>query len=92
MFLLSDRDLLVAKERLQFEVATQRSTVQEQRAQISILDSALTYAQTNVLKYEEEVNHHILSVCTLIILLLIALISNGSMFCQNPEHDKSYSQ
>ena len=55
MLYFTDRDILAAKERLQLEVARQRSTVQELRAHIDVLSEALTSARSSTIKYEEEV-------------------------------------
>lgn len=54
MFL--DKELVAAKERQEIELAAQRATLQEQRTHIDILDTALTNAQGNVVRLEEEVN------------------------------------
>lgn len=43
-----------AKERQDIELAAQRATLQEQRNHIGILDSALTNAQQNIRRLEEE--------------------------------------
>jgi DNA repair exonuclease SbcCD ATPase subunit len=53
-----NKELGTTKERLEIEVAAQRSTLQEQRSHIEVLDVALTNAQTNVAKLEEEVKRH----------------------------------
>lgn len=50
-----DKDLVAVKERQEVELAAQRATLAEQRTHIDILDSALTNAQQNVLRLEEEV-------------------------------------
>lgn len=52
MFL--DKDLLAAKDRQEIELAAQRATLEEQRTHIDILDTALTNAQSNVVRLEEE--------------------------------------
>lgn len=52
---LSDKELAAAKERQEIELAAQRATLQEQRTHIDILDTALTNAQGNVVRLEEEV-------------------------------------
>ncbi|KOB66123.1 putative angiomotin [Operophtera brumata] len=49
-----DKELACAKERQEIEMAAQRATLQEQRTHIDILDTALTNAQTNVVRLEEE--------------------------------------
>ncbi|CAG0916085.1 unnamed protein product [Notodromas monacha] len=49
-----NRDLRATKERQEVELAAQRDTLQEQRQHIDILDSALTNAQANVVRLEEE--------------------------------------
>lgn len=54
MFL--DKELVAAKERQEIELAAQRATLQEQRTHIDILDTALTNAQSNVVRLEEEVS------------------------------------
>lgn len=43
-----------AKERQDIELSAQRATLQEQRNHIGILDSALTNAQQNIRRLEEE--------------------------------------
>lgn len=53
---ISDKELAAAKERQEIELAAQRATLQEQRTHIDILDTALTNAQGNVVRLEEEVN------------------------------------
>lgn len=55
--LYADKELVAAKERQEIELAAQRATLQEQRTHIDILDTALTNAQSNVVRLEEEVNH-----------------------------------
>lgn len=55
--LSADKELVAAKERQEIELAAQRATLQEQRTHIDILDTALTNAQGNVVRLEEEVNH-----------------------------------
>lgn len=50
-----DKELACAKERQEIEMAAQRATLQEQRTHIDILDTALTNAQANVVRLEEEV-------------------------------------
>lgn len=50
-----DKELAAAKERQEIELAAQRATLQEQRTHIDILDTALTNAQGNVVRLEEEV-------------------------------------
>jgi len=52
---LTDKELLCRKEHVEFELATHRTTIQEQQAQIDILDNALTNAQANVVRLEDEV-------------------------------------
>jgi hypothetical protein len=54
--LLPDKELVAAKERQEIELAAQRATLQEQRTHIDILDTALTNAQGNVVRLEEEVS------------------------------------
>jgi hypothetical protein len=55
-FLFADKELVAAKERQEIELAAQRATLQEQRTHIDILDTALTNAQGNVVRLEEEVS------------------------------------
>lgn len=50
-----DKELAAARERQEIELAAQRATLQEQRTHIDILDTALTNAQGNVVRLEEEV-------------------------------------
>lgn len=54
--LITDKELAAAKERQEIELAAQRATLQEQRTHIDILDTALTNAQGNVVRLEEEVS------------------------------------
>lgn len=54
-FVSVDKELVAAKERQEIELAAQRATLQEQRTHIGILDTALTNAQENVVRLEEEV-------------------------------------
>lgn len=54
--LSADKELAASKERQEMELMAQRQTLNEQRTHIDILDSALTNAQTNVIKLEEEVS------------------------------------
>lgn len=56
-----DKEHVAAKERQEIELAAQRVTLQEQRTHIDILDTALTNAQGNVVRLEEEVPNSILS-------------------------------
>ncbi|XP_076056149.1 uncharacterized protein LOC143034093 isoform X2 [Oratosquilla oratoria] len=49
-----NKELIAAKERQEIELTAQRQTLNEQRTHIDILDSALSNAQANVLKLEEE--------------------------------------
>lgn len=53
--MFADKELVAAKERQEIELAAQRATLQEQRTHIGILDTALTNAQENVVRLEEEV-------------------------------------
>lgn len=46
--------MLAAKDRQEIELAAQRATLEEQRTHIDILDTALTNAQSNVVRLEEE--------------------------------------
>ena len=48
--------MIAAKERQEIELTAQRQTLNEQRTHIDILDNALTNAQTNAVKLEEEVS------------------------------------
>lgn len=52
----SDKELVAAKERQEIELLAQRATLQEQRTHIDILEAALTNAQGNVVRLEEEVS------------------------------------
>ncbi|XP_054266143.1 uncharacterized protein LOC128988665 [Macrosteles quadrilineatus] len=49
-----NKELAAVKERQEIELAAQRATLQEQRTHIDILDTALTNAQSNVVRLEEE--------------------------------------
>ena len=51
-----DKEMTSAKERLEIESVAQRSTLQDQRSHIEILDKALNNAQTTILRLEEEVS------------------------------------
>lgn len=55
MSIVADKELVASKERQEIELAAQRATLQEQRTHIDILDTALTNAQENVVRLEEEV-------------------------------------
>lgn len=55
LIFMLDKELAAAKERQEIELAAQRATLQEQRTHIDILDTALTNAQGNVVRLEEEV-------------------------------------
>lgn len=57
-YFISAKELAAAKERQEIELAAQRATLQEQRTHIDILDTALTNAQGNVVRLEEEVSYH----------------------------------
>lgn len=50
----TDKELCAAKERQDIELAAQQETLQEQRTHIGILDTALTNAQRNIRRLEEE--------------------------------------
>ncbi|XP_035214194.1 angiomotin-like isoform X2 [Stegodyphus dumicola] len=52
--LTQTKELLAEKERQEIELQAQRATLQEQRNHIDILDNALTNAQANVVRLEEE--------------------------------------
>ncbi|KAG6456561.1 hypothetical protein O3G_MSEX009810 [Manduca sexta] len=52
-----NKELACAKERQEIEMSAQRATLQEQRTHIDILDTALTNAQANVVRLEEECRH-----------------------------------
>ncbi|XP_063533013.1 angiomotin-like isoform X2 [Cydia strobilella] len=52
-----NKELACSKERQEIEMAAQRATLQEQRTHIDILDTALTNAQANVVRLEEECRH-----------------------------------
>ncbi|XP_011140083.2 uncharacterized protein LOC105183552 isoform X1 [Harpegnathos saltator] len=49
-----NKELAAAKERQEIELAAQRATLQEQRKHIEILDNALSNAQRNVVRLEDE--------------------------------------
>jgi angiomotin like 1 len=49
-----NKEHVAAKERQEIELAAQRVTLHEQRTHIDILDTALTNAQSNVVRLEEE--------------------------------------
>ncbi|XP_061377419.1 angiomotin-like protein 2 [Danaus plexippus] len=52
-----NKELACAKERQEIEMSAQRATLQEQRTHIDILDTALTNAQANVVRLEDECRH-----------------------------------
>lgn len=54
-FWFSDKELMSSKETLELEVASLRTSLQEQQSKMDILDNALTNAQGNVVRLEEEV-------------------------------------
>lgn len=49
-----NKELLSSKERLELEVTSLRTSLQEQQSKMDILDNALTNAQGNVVRLEEE--------------------------------------
>ena len=51
---LQNKMVMGAKERQDVEMAAQQETLEEQRSHIQILDSALSQAQAQVLRLEEE--------------------------------------
>ena len=53
---LADKELQGSKDQMHVDVVKSRQTVEEQKSAIDILDSALTNAQSNVVRLEEEVN------------------------------------
>ena len=53
--MFTDKELVEIQKRQDAELAAQRATLDEQRNHIHILESALTSAQTNVARLEEEV-------------------------------------
>ena len=53
---LLDKEITSAKERLDIESTAQRSTLQEQRTHIEILDKALSNAQAGIIRMEDEVS------------------------------------
>ena len=55
VFIKLAKELIAEKERQEIELQAQRATLQEQRNHIDILDNALTNAQANVVRLEEEV-------------------------------------
>lgn len=82
-FFFLDKELVAAKERQEIELAAQRATLQEQRTHIDILDTALTNAQGNVVRLEEEVNQIIILfvlLCSLYILKKSALYIHNRSF------------
>lgn len=52
----SDKELVLVRDRLELEIASLRTSRQEQEAKMDILDNALTNAQGNVVRLEEEVS------------------------------------
>lgn len=54
LLLLTDKELSAAKERQEIELVAQRATLQEQRNHIGILDTALTNAQHNIRRLEDD--------------------------------------
>ena len=52
----SDKELVSVRDRLELEIASLRTSRQEQEAKMDILDNALTNAQGNVVRLEEEVS------------------------------------
>ena len=57
LLLLLDKEITSAKERLDIESTAQRSTLQEQRTHIEILDKALSNAQASIIRMEDEVSN-----------------------------------
>ncbi|XP_065204499.1 uncharacterized protein LOC135834506 isoform X2 [Planococcus citri] len=52
--LAQNKELMATKDRQEIELSAQRVTLEEQRTHIDILDTALTNAQANVVRLEEE--------------------------------------
>ena len=52
----TDKELLSVRDRLERDVETLRYGLQEQKDKVDILDHALTNAQANVVRLEEEVS------------------------------------
>ena len=52
----SDKELVSVRDRLELEITSLRTSRQEQEAKMDILDNALTNAQGNVVRLEEEVS------------------------------------
>ena len=52
----ADKELLSVRDRLERDVETLRYGLQEQKDKVDILDHALTNAQANVVRLEEEVS------------------------------------
>lgn len=52
--MVTDKELLCEKERKDVEIAAQTATLAEQRKHIEILDHALTNAQGNIVRLDEE--------------------------------------
>ena len=75
MIIFADKELAAAKERQEIELAAQRATLQEQRTHIDILDTALTNAQGNVVRLEEEVREFLVNFCWMLIIYLTSLFS-----------------
>ena len=50
-----DKDDLAEKQRMAVELGAQGATLNDQRSHIDVLDTALSNAQANVIKLQEEV-------------------------------------
>lgn len=57
IILLHFTGLELSRERADIEITSLHQSLQERQAQIEILDGALTNAQANVVRLEEEVGH-----------------------------------
>ncbi|XP_071798287.1 uncharacterized protein [Asterias amurensis] len=49
-----NQDLMMSNQRMEMELSAQRATLSEQRQHIDVLDTALSNAQANVVKLQEE--------------------------------------
>ncbi|KAK2141248.1 hypothetical protein LSH36_1134g01001 [Paralvinella palmiformis] len=52
-----NQDLTATKEQLEMEFATQKSTMHDQSLHLKLLDSALSSARSDVMKYEEQMEN-----------------------------------
>lgn len=84
LFCFKDRELMNAKERLEMETSTQRSTVENQLQRIGMLENALTNTQVNANRCDEEVTTF--SLRSLLGGFLAGLVTESNFFRRSFAH------